>query len=164
MDKTIRSFIRLALAAVMFVAILPSTVQAQATLGPAVAYHDDFKLGIGAGLNVPIQEFGQGVAILSDFFYFFPDGSLSYLELNGNLTYSFALDRSPVTPFVLAGANVSNTADDFTDSSRTEVGLNLGGGLYFALGSIRPIVAAKIEIGGGRGFVVFGHLPFVIGR
>ncbi len=164
MDKTIRNLIRLALGAVTVVALLPSTVQAQATLGPAIAYHDDFKLGIGVGLNVPFQEFGQGVAILSDFFYFFPDGSLSYLELNANLTYSFALERSPVVPFVLAGANISNTADDFTDSSRTDMGLNLGGGLYFGLGSVRPIIGAKIEIGGGRGFVAFGHLPFVIGR
>jgi hypothetical protein len=164
MAKPTRRIIRLALGAITVVALLPSTVRAQATLGPAIAYHDDFKLGVGVGLNVPVHEFGQGVAILADFFYFFPDGSLSYLELNGNLTYSFALDRSPVTPFVLAGANVSNTADDFTDSSRTDVGLNLGGGLYFALGSVRPIVGAKIEIGGGRGFVAFGHLPFVIGR
>lgn len=164
MNTTLRSFIRLALGVVTVVALLPSAARAQATLGPAIAYHNDFKLGIGAGLNVPIQEFGQGVAILADFFYFFPDGSLNYLELNGNLTYSFPLDRSPVTPFALAGANVSNTADDFTDTSRTEVGLNVGGGLYFALGRVRPIVAAKLEIGGGRGFVVFGHLPLVVGR
>lgn len=159
-----RSLLRLALGAVTIVALVPSPVRAQATLGPAIAYHDDFKLGIGAGLNVPMQEFDEGVAIMADFFYFFPDGSVNYLELNGNLTYSFALDRSPVTPFALAGANVSNTSEEFTDASRTEVGLNLGGGLYFNFGRVRPNVGAKVEIGGGRGFVVFGHLPFVIGR
>lgn len=161
-----RSFIRLALGAVTITVIsgLPSAVQAQATLGPAVAYHEDFKLGIGAGLNVPIQEIGQGVAILADFYYFFPDGDVSYLEINGNLTYSFALDQSPVTPFILAGINVSNTSEEFTESARTALGLNLGGGLYFALGRIRPTVGAKIEIGGGRGFVLFGHLPLVIGQ
>lgn len=147
-----------------FFTVLPSTVSAQATLGPALAYHDDYKLGVGVGLNVPIQEFDEGVAILADFFYFFPDGSINYLELNGNLTYSFALDRSPVTPFALAGANISNTSEDVTDASRTEVGLNLGGGLYFALGRVRPTVGAKIEVGGGRGFVLFGHLPLIIGR
>lgn len=159
-----RSLLRLALGAVTVVALFPAGVRAQATLGPAIAYHDDFKLGIGAGLNVPMQEFAEGVAILADFFYFFPDGSVNYLELNGNFTYSFTLDRSPVTPFALAGANVSNTSEEFTDASRTEVGLNLGGGLYFNLGRVRPSVGVKIEIGGGRGFVVFGHLPFVIGR
>jgi len=164
MDITLRSFIRLALGAVTVVALLPSTAQAQATLGPAIAYHEDFKLGLGVGLNVPIREFDEGVAIMADFFYFFPDGSLNYLELNGNLTYSFILDRSPVTPFALAGANVSNTSDDFTDTSRTEVGLNVGGGLSFAMGRVRPIVGVKLEIGGGRGLVVFGHLPLVIGR
>lgn len=158
------SFLRFALAAVAIMTLVPSAVQAQATLGPAVAYHDDFKLGIGAALNVPIQEFDEGVALLADFFYFFPDGSVNYLELNGNFTYSFALDQSPVTPYALAGANVSNTSDDFTDTARTEVGLNLGGGLSFALGRVRPSIGAKIEVGGGRGFVVFGHLPFVIGR
>lgn len=156
--------IRLALSAVAIMTLLPSAVQAQATLGPAIAYHDDFKLGIGAALNVPIQEFDEGVAIMADFFYFFPDGSVNYLELNGNFTYSFALDRSPVTPFALAGANVSNTSNDFTDTSRTEVGVNLGAGLSFALGRVRPAIGAKVEIGGGRGFVLFGHLPFVIGR
>lgn len=164
MNSIIRGFIRFALGAVTVVTVLPSTVQAQATLGPAIAYHDDFKLGIGAALNVPIQDFDEGVALMADFFYFFPDGSINYLELNGNLTYSFALDQSPVTPFVLTGANVSNTSDDFTDTSRTEVGLNLGGGLAFALGRVRPVIGAKIEIGGGRGFVVFGQLPFIIGR
>jgi len=70
---------RLALAA-LAVFTPPSVVQAQATLGPAFAYHDDFKLGIGAALNVPIQEFGQRVAILADFFYyfFFPDGDSTW--------------------------------------------------------------------------------------
>lgn len=125
MATTLRSFVRLAFGAVTIMTLVPSGVRAQATLGPAVAYHDDFKLGIGAGLNVPIQQSDEGVAIM---------------------------------------ANVSNTSDDFTDTSRTEVGLNLGGGLSSALGRVRPTVGAKIEIGGGRGFVVFGHLPFVTGR
>jgi len=159
-----RKLIRLVLGAVALSTLLPSTVQAQATLGPAIAYHDDFKMGIGAGLNVPIGNFGEGVAILADFFYFFPDGDTNYIEINGNLTYSFALDRSPVTPFILGGVNVANISESQTESARTELGLNLGGGLYFALGRVRPSVAAKVELGGGRGFVLFGHLPFVIGQ
>lgn len=159
-----RTSTRLTFGLFTLVTVLPAAVRAQATLGPALAYHDDYNVGIGAGLSVPIQEFDEGVAILADFYYFFPDGGIDYLELNGNLTYSFPLDRSPVTPFALAGANISNTSEDVTDASRTEVGLNLGGGLYFALGRVRPTVGAKIEIGGGRGFLLFGHLPLIIGQ
>lgn len=154
---------RLALAALALFT-LPSMIQAQATLGPAFAYHDDFKLGIGAGLNVPIQEFGQGVAIMTDFFYFFPDGEIDYLEINANLTYSFPLQGSPMTPYLLAGLNVANLSTDIGDSGDTELGFNMGGGAYFALGNFRPDVGLKIEVNGGSGFVVFAHLPFVIGR
>lgn len=154
---------RLALAA-LAVFTLPATVEAQATLGPAVAYHDDFKLGIGAALNVPIQEFGQGVSVLTDFFYFFPDGDLDYLEINANLTYSFPLQTPTMTPYVLAGLNVANLATDLVESGETELGFNLGGGAYFSLGNFRPNIGLKIEVNGGSGFVVFAHLPFVIGR
>jgi hypothetical protein len=153
---------RLALAA-LAVFTLPSVVQAQATLGPAFAYHDDFELGLGAALNVPIQEFGQGVAILADFFYFFPDGDIDYLEINGNLTYSFPLQGSAMTPYLLAGLNVANISTGIVDDSQTELGFNMGGGAYFALGNFRPNIGLKIEVNGGSGFVIFAHLPFVIG-
>ena len=157
---------RLALVALALFTI-PSGIQAQATLGPAVAYHDDFNLGIGAALNVPIQEFGRGVAVLADFFYFFPDGDVDYLEINANLTYTFPRDEvesSFFAPYVLAGLNVANLSTDLADSGTTELDFNLGGGAYFDLGSFRPNVGVKIEVNGGSGFVVFAHLPFVIGQ
>lgn len=163
MGDTMRNLARLTLVALALLTA-PSAVRAQATLGPAIAYHDDFKLGIGAALNVPIQEFGRGVAILTDFVYFFPDGDLNYLEINGNLTYSFGLPDAIMSPYILAGLNVSNLSTDVVDSGSTELGFNLGGGAYFAMGSFRPNIGLKIEIGGGSGFVVFAHLPFVIGQ
>ena len=152
-----------AFAALALSTFMPSPAQAQATLGPAIAYHDDFNLGLGAGLNVPVQEFGRGVSIMADFFYFFPDNDLNYLELNGNLTYSFPLEGWSATPYILGGVNVANISQDLTDESSTELGVNLGGGIYFDMGRFRPTIGAKIEVSGGEGFVVFGHLPFVIG-
>jgi hypothetical protein len=158
-----RNFVRLSLV-VLALLTIPSAARAQATLGPAIAYHDDFKMGIGAALNVPIQEFNQGVAILADFYYFFPDDPLDYLEINANLTYSFPIQQSPLTAYVLAGLNVANLSTDVAEGGSTDLGFNLGGGVFFALGNVRPNVGVKVEVGGGSGFVVFGHLPFVIGR
>jgi len=146
------------------IAAVPSLATAQATLGPAVAFHDDFDLGVGAALNMPMQEFGGGVGIMADFYYFFPEGDLDYLEINANLVYGFALETTAVTPYILGGLNVANLSLDIPAESQTEVGLNLGGGVDFDMGRFRPNIGVKIEVNGGEGLVVFAHLPFVIGN
>ena len=157
-----RTFVRLSFLSLFVLVLAPKPAQAQATLGPAIAWHDDFNVGIGAALNVPLTEFGQGVAIMGDFLYFFPDGNVDYLEFNGNLTYSFS-DGGRFAPYILGGVNVAHVSVDVADGGSTKLGVNLGGGIYLNLGKLRPTVGVKAEVGGGKGLVLFGHLPFVIG-
>lgn len=165
-------------AALAFIALTPSLSQAQVTLGPAIAYHDDFDLGLGAALSMPMPSIGDGIGLVVDFLYFFPSlpagtpagVDVDYLELNGNLTYDFPLQESTVVPYVLGGLNIANGSFGISvgglsaSGSSTEIGLNLGGGIKFNLGTFRPSVGAKFEVSGGEGFVIFGSLPFVIGN
>ena len=157
-----RSLARISLIPLCALILTPSPGTGQATLGPAIAWHDDFDVGIGAALNVPLTEFGEGVAIMADFIYFFPDSEADYLEFNGNLTYAFS-DGGRVAPYILGGVNVANVSVGVLDEGSTKLGVNLGGGVYFNLGKIRPTFGLKAEVSGGKGFVLFGHLPFVVG-
>ncbi|MDZ7780585.1 MAG: hypothetical protein U5R14_11740 [Gemmatimonadota bacterium] len=158
-----RPFVRLTVFSLGILLVAPKAGQAQATLGPAIGWHDDYDVGIGAALNVPLTEFGAGVAIMSDFLYFFPEGGVDYLEFNGNLTYAFS-DGARVAPYILGGVNVANVSGGLMAESETRLGVNLGGGIYLNLGRLRPTVGVKAEVGGGKGLVLFGHLPFVIGN
>lgn len=150
--------------AVAVFALVPGQVQAQATLGPTLAYHDDADIGVGAMLRAPLSSFGEGVGILADFIWYFPDG-FDYFEVNGNVTYDFPLTESTVVPFVMAGINISRVSFDVlgTSVSDTEMGLNLGGGIEFDAGSFRPSAGARVTLGGAEGFVIFVTLPFAIG-
>jgi len=144
---------------------LPGQAEAQgAAIGPTVAWHDDFDFGIGAMADIGVPALAPGVGILADFTYFFPDGSLNYFEINGNLRWEFPTEDMPIVPFALAGLNLARASiDGIDDSGNTEVGLNLGGGLKFNAGTLEPIVGGRFEIDGGEGFVLFGTLPFSLG-
>jgi hypothetical protein len=158
MNKTLRA---LAIAAALVA--VPSFAQAQATLGPQVAYHNDFDFGVGAALTLSADAIHEQVDFLFDFAWFFPEvDGVDYFELNGGLMYDFLLEESTVTPFALAGLNVASISVDtpFGGGDNTELGLNLGGGLKFNAGSLRPTVGVRLEIEGGDGFVIFGTIPF----
>jgi hypothetical protein len=154
--------IRAALFAALAVfALAPGEGQAQVTLGPTVAFHEDFDFGIGAALGLPLDSFGPGFGFLADVIWFFPE-FFDYLELNGNVTYDFPLEDSTIVPFVLGGLNVARASGGGT--SNTELGLNLGGGIEFDAGTLRPTVGLRVELSGGEGFVIFATLPFVVGE
>ena len=106
MSRTLRA---LAMAAALVA--VPGLVQAQATLGPTIAYHDDVHFGIGAALTLPIEAIDENVGLLADFLIFFPEEGLDYFEINGNLTYDFALEDSNAVPFGLAGLNIARRHD-----------------------------------------------------
>ena len=160
-----RNIMRIRLGCIVAVAALtfvPSMVEAQSTIGPTLAYHDDADLGLGVTLRAPLSGFGDGVGIMGDFLLFFPDAAdVDYLEFNGNVTYDFPLEDSAILPFVLAGLNISRSSTP--GGSNTDLGLNLGGGLEFDLGRFRPVAGGRIELGGGEAFVLFLTLPFQLG-
>lgn len=147
--------------------LAPTQAQAQVQLGPTVAFHDDFDFGVGAMVGFGIPALGEGVNFLGDFTVFFPDtDNLDYWEINGNVTYDIPVEGAAVAPFLLGGLNVAQVSIDaptIGDTSETELGLNLGGGLRFAAGTLEPIVGARVELSGGEGFVVFASLPFNLG-
>lgn len=145
----------------------PAAVQAQLEAGPMVAYHTDAEaIGVGAFLAIPVPQLAEGFAIVPDFIWFFPDG-FDYFEVNGDLAYFFPVAAdSPVMPFAFAGLNIARTSIDlgtFGSASSTDVGLNLGGGVEFAAGTLNPFAGAKFEIQDATGFVIFGGLGFPIG-
>lgn len=155
-----RTFKALALAAALVA--VPSLAQAQATLGPQIAYHNDFDFGVGAALTLSADAIHEQVDFLFDFVWFFPEvEGIDVFELNGGLLYDFILDESTVTPFALAGLNLASFSFDAPGvDNQTELGLNLGGGLKFNAGTLRPMVGVRLELEGGDGFVIFGTIPF----
>jgi hypothetical protein len=152
--------------------IAPNQVQAQFTLGPVAAFHDDFDFGIGAYAGIPVPSLHENISINPSFVYFFPDGDFDYLEINGDVVYSFEVSEDvPVLPFALAGINIARLSVPEVSvggfgtvgGSTTEVGLNIGGGVGFRAASLNPFVGAKFELEGGEGFVLFGGVGFPVG-
>lgn len=154
------------LVAILGAAVLafPGRADAQASIGPTLAWHDDFDFGIGAMADVSVPAIAPEVGILADFTFFFPDAdNVDYFEINGNLKWEFPNVEGPVSPFALGGLNFARVSRDDLDISDSEVGLNLGGGIEFNAGAFTPMVGGRFEIEGGEGFVLFGTLPFGLG-
>jgi hypothetical protein len=124
-------------------------------------------------VSVPIPSFAEGLHLLADLGIFFPDdgGNVdrSYFELNGGVLYRFPVDSDDVSPFAMGGLNIARSkveGDEVSPGARgshTDLGLNLGGGVTFLTGQVRPSVGLKIELSGGQGFVIFGALGFPVG-
>jgi len=154
------------LAAAAFLAVGASGVDAQVQLGPTLVFSDEVDFGVGATLNAEAPQLGEGVGFLGEFLIYFPDtDGLDFFEINGNLTYDFPLENSTVLPFALGGLNVSRTSIDaggLGGASNTDIGLNLGGGIRFDLGSFRPAVGGRFAIGDIDHFIIFGTLPFEV--
>jgi hypothetical protein len=165
----------LALAATLAVALpaafaVPAEARAQTVAGPYLAYHDDFDLGIGAFIEVPIPSYAEGLSLTADLGIYFPGDhvgtDVNYFEINGGALYRFEVDSDVVSLFALGGLNIARRTvddDDVDDRSKTDLGLNLGGGVTFLHGAVRPSVGVKIELSGGDGYVIFGALGFPLG-
>jgi len=152
------------------VLVIPGKTEAQVEIGPTMAHHNDFDVGLGGTLNVQMPALGDRIGFMADILVFFPDAdNVKYVEFNGNVTYAFPLENPRVRPFALLGLNVARLSVDLPgelgSANDTQLGLNLGGGLGFDLGIVRPMVGARVEVGGGEGFVLFLTLPFdVVGN
>jgi opacity protein-like surface antigen len=164
----------LATVALVGTLMAPGSAEAQTptTVGGAVAYHTDLEaLGIGAYVVIPMPQLHENISINPNFIYYFPDIG-SYWTLSGDVVYTFPVSAdTPVSPFALAGINVSRfSTGDITIGtttvsgiSSTDVGLNLGGGVAFPMESFTPVAGARFEIGDGNGFVLFGGVGFAVG-
>jgi len=163
--------------AIALVLAIPAQARAQLVIGPGIAWHDDFDLGVGVWGVTPLPSLHENMSIGGDLGFFFPDCGgasgidCSYFEINANLIYSFAGEDMPVTPFVLGGLNIARFSVDTNvdlplgfsyGASSTDVGLNVGGGISFGSGDggIQPVAGAKLELGGGEGLIIFGGIGF----
>jgi hypothetical protein len=168
--------LKLALATLALVVVLPSLAWGQFQVGPYLAYHDDADLGIGGFVGVPLPEVDENLSVVADFGFFFPDdhGSdgvdVDYWELNGDAVYRFPLENTSFTPWALAGINIAHGSVirggpglGERSSDDTEIGLNIGGGVTFGTGPVAPFAGVKFELSGGEGAVIFGGLAFTVG-
>lgn len=144
-------------------------------VGPYLAYHDDADLGIGGMVAAPLWSIAENLSFLGDVGLFFPDHwggrsvDVRYWEANANALFEFPLEEESYTPWVLAGLNIARWSAgrrDFEEGpwSDTEIGINVGGGLTFGTGPVRPYLGVKVELDGGRGGVIFGGVAFAIAR
>ena len=144
--------------------VVPGTTQAQMTIGPVAAFHDDADFGIGGYLGIPVPALDPNLSINPSFVFFFPDGPFDYWEINGDVVYSFEVSPdTPVLPFAMAGLRIGHVSAD-AGGSDSRLGLNLGGGIGFRAASLEPFVGGKFDIGDGPdGLVVFGGIGFAVG-
>jgi hypothetical protein len=146
--------------------LLVTTVplQAQATLGPTLAWEDDLDLGIGATLRAPLVSAGERVGLMAEFLIFFPSVG-DYFEINGHVTYDLPLQESTALPFVLGGLTVGRASGEVlgVSYSDTALRLNIGGGVEFDAGTLRPTVGLRLELGDGDALILFASIPFAIG-
>lgn len=151
-------------AAAALLAFAPLGAQAQVQIGPTLAVSDEVDFGIGATLSTQAPQLGESLGFMGEFIVFFPDAG-DYFEINGNVMYSFPLTESTVLPFALAGLNIARFSSDVGDFSNTEIGINLGGGITFDLGSFRPSIGGRFTINDlvNDHFVFFATLPFEVG-
>jgi hypothetical protein len=153
--------------------VLPAEAHAQTVAGPYLGYHDDFDMGIGVFIEVPIPSYADGLSLTADLGIYFPGdlggADVNYFEINGGALYRFDVDSDDVSPFALGGLNIARVSVDSDvngvngGGSNTDLGLNLGGGVTFLRSAVRPSVGLKIELSGGDGFVIFGALGFPLG-
>ena len=145
-------------AAVMLCLVGVQTASAQGfRWGPEVSLGTDTDLGLGARAEFDFS--GSALTIIASFDYYFPDGSVDYWEINGNLIYNFNIPSAPtVTPYAGGGLNIGHaSAEGYSD---TDPGLNLLGGARFDAGSIMPFAEVKFTIEGVEQFVVTGGILF----
>ena len=156
--------------ALMGLLAAPVAVSGQTTLGPFLAFHDDWDFGVGAYAVFPAPELHENLAFSGSFGYFFPDqragADLNYWELNADAILRIPTEATGVRFFLLGGINIARWSVDAAGGdgpSDTDAGLNLGAGVSFPQESMTPTVGAKLQIEGGDGFMIFGGIGFPVG-
>jgi hypothetical protein len=73
------------------------------------------------------------------------DFDLKFFELNGNVVYEFSGDS--VRPYIGGGAGLARRSlddiEDVFDDDRTELGVNVLGGVEFGSGGVKPFVEVR---------------------
>jgi opacity protein-like surface antigen len=101
------------------------------------------------------------------FDYFFPSApagtSAHYWEINGDVAYRFRVPRSSLAPYAGGGLNIAHASATAgaVSASTTKAGLNLLAGTTFKVkASVTPFAEARVELGGGKTFILTGGIRF----
>lgn len=167
-----------ATATLLFAIAAPAA--AQIYVSPEVAFASDFNIGVGFGVEVPVEEVNDRFSIHGNALYFFPgesaeeipgvDADVDYWELNANGRFRIPLADQSWTPYLGAGLNIGRVSGSVsidgvgsTKETSTELGVNVLGGVQFGDGASRPFVEGRYELGGGEQFVLSGGISLAIG-
>lgn len=164
--------LRSAFVALSVLAFTAAAAQGQ-RFGGQVDWGTDTDVGIGARLEYDLGAGLGGGNILSrayligSFDYFFPDCGAgdgvdcSYFEFNGNVATPLDV-ASTLKPYLGAGLNMARASAKAAgvSNSDTQVGLNVLGGIKFAIGSLSSFAEARLELSGGDQFVISWGLLF----
>ncbi len=150
-------------------ALLSPAAQAsgQVKFGPQLSVGTDSDLGLGARLVFPLRTDALGVDGVLDGNYFFGGGSAvdSWIDTNANLRLPIPLAEDFVTRLG-AGVNVAFISLDspgVTNSTETEVGLNLLAGIEIPR-AVTPFLELRLVVGDADQVVVTGGFTFGRGR
>jgi hypothetical protein len=133
--------------------------QSRPQFGPQLDFASN-SIGIGVGARVMLDvakmiPTARNVGFIGSFDLFFPGSgfgvSASYWELNGNGTYSFAIPKSPITPYAGAGLNVAHFSYDISV---------LGGAKFGNVGKVTPFAELRLELHSGSAVVLTGGVLF----
>jgi opacity protein-like surface antigen len=133
-------------------------------------WSSDYNFGIGGRGVFPLASLFPRTPLdgIVSFDYFFPSApagaSAHYWEINGDVAYRFTVPRSSsLAPYGGGGLDIAHKSTSATGVSYsvTKVGLNLLGGTTFKVkASVTPFAEARVEIGGGKTFVLTGGVRF----
>ncbi|HNU59003.1 MAG TPA: outer membrane beta-barrel protein [Aquaticitalea sp.] len=168
--KTIKSLPAIVL---FLIFSLTASAQTETRIGGLLAYGTEIKnLGIGANAEFPVIE---KLTISPSFIFYLPKKEtgikINWFEVNANANYYF-LQEEKVEVYGLAGLNYSSVKVKYAEelsflgdfsASDGRIGLNLGGGANFNIGSsITPFAELKYVIIDGGQLVIAGGVKFNI--
>lgn len=164
-----------------FVLASAAPAESQVYLGAEANWAQDFDLGVGLRLDVPVEAVHEQFWITGSFIYFFPGESseglpgvqadIEYWEANANARFRIETADGGFTPYIGSGVNLANVSGTVsiagagsTSQSDTKIGLNLLAGVEFGRGPSRPFLEGRFEVGGGEQFVVAGGISIPLGN
>jgi hypothetical protein len=127
--------------------------------GPRIGYNFDAEeFSIGAHLIKPLT---SAIAIYPSFDYYMVDAGTLF-GINADLRYQMPADN---LQWLYLGAGLGITRFSYEGFSNTDTGLNLIGGFQPAgRGRIKPFAEARLGIGDGSSFAVFGGISIPLGN
>jgi outer membrane protein X len=125
-------------------------------------------LGIGARFDYAITD---AILLAPDLMYFFGKSEgevdLNWFDINLNGNYLFDVGNPDITPYALAGINIAIFSTNFDDfgfgnfgATGTKLGLNLGGGADFVVGTVIVFGEMRYAISNLDQFVIQGGVKF----